>query len=85
MKILIAAVTVLALLAGCSKAPESAVQVNREFQVDRLFTYEGCTVFRFEDAGYRRYYTDCKGTTSAYQTSGKNCTRDTDVVGGKHD
>lgn len=85
MTLIISAITALILLVGCTRTPESAVQVNGQFQVDKLFTYEGCTVFRFEDASYFRYYTDCKGTTSGNQSCGKGCTQRTDVIGGKHD
>lgn len=61
------------LLGACSKtATESRTAVG-EFKVDRLFTIDGCTVYRFSDAGYLRYFTNCKGNVSSQYTmqSGK--------------
>lgn len=66
----------LFLLAGCEKQPMSIESTeNVDFKVEKLFTHDGCTVYRFYD--YRNhYYTDCRGrTTSTYSTScGKGCT-----------
>jgi hypothetical protein len=52
------------LLVGCAGEPEQTTPVSKDFKVDRLFTHEGCTVYRFEDAGYLRYFTNCQGGTS---------------------
>ena len=73
------AILALALLAGCSKPAETSTSVGVKFVVDKLFTHEGCTVYRFEDAGYKRYYTNCQGSTSWKEDCGKNCTRDMNV------
>ena len=65
------------LLAGCEKEPLSIEPVdNNEFRLERLFTHDGCTVYRFRDTGRSHYYTDCRGrTTSTYTTGcGKGCT-----------
>lgn len=83
-KIMIAAAMLLALV-GCGKAPETAIQVNSHFQVDTLFTHKNCTVYRFSDAGNLRYYTDCKGSVEWKESCGKNCNRDAEVLGGKHE
>lgn len=48
-------------LSGCQKAEEESKRVGN-FQVEKLFTYDGCTVYRFEDAR-TVYYTNCQGTT----------------------
>lgn len=64
-----------ALLAGCSKPAETSTAVGTEFVVDKLFTHEGCTVYRFSDGGNKRYYTNCQGSTSWQENCGKNCTR----------
>lgn len=67
----------LVLLAGCEKEPLSVERVdNNEFSLDKLFTHDGCTLYRFYDGGRNHYYSDCRGrTTSAYSTScGKGCT-----------
>lgn len=68
-------ILVLTVLAGCSKPAETSTQVGKDFVVEKLFTYEGCTVYRFTDAGYSRYFTNCSGSTSWSETCGKNCTR----------
>jgi hypothetical protein len=52
------------VLAGCAGEPEQSISVSKDFKVDRLFTHEGCTVYRFEDGGYLRYFTNCHGGTS---------------------
>ena len=52
----------VALLAGCSKQAETSTAVGAEFVVDKLFTHEGCTVYRFYDGGNARYYTNCGST-----------------------
>ena len=71
--------TILAI--GCAKpAQESSTTANAEFVVDKLFTHEGCTAYRFVDAGERIYYTVCDrgqatNTMRQYHEScGKNCT-----------
>jgi hypothetical protein len=70
------------LLAGCYKHPESIQQVNAEFNVETLFTKDGCTVYRFADGGTQRYFTNCRGTVAWHEGCGKNCTRDVAVSGG---
>lgn len=66
----------VALLAGCSKPAETSTAVGKEFVVDKLFTHEGCTVYRFSDGGNSRYFTNCQGSTTWREGCGKNCTRD---------
>ena len=86
--------TVLAMVAGCNKPAESVVRTGMEFTVERLFTHEGCTVFRFEDGGSNRYFTRCDGiaaqstttwhdTTTRHESCGKGCTRLVEVSGGQ--
>lgn len=82
------ALAALAMVAGCDKPAESIVRTGVEFTVERLFTHEGCTVFRFKDGGSNRYFTRCDGTaaqsTTTWQEScGKNCTRPVEVSGGR--
>lgn len=69
------AILVIAVLAGCSKPAETSTAVGAEFVVDKLFTHEGCTVYRFIDGGNARYYTNCSGSTNWTEGCGKNCTR----------
>jgi hypothetical protein len=73
--------TILAitLLAGCSKPAETSTAVGKEFVVDKLFTHEGCTVYRFSDGGIIRYFTNCQGSTSWQEQCGKGCTRQVGV------
>ena len=59
-------------LTACDKAPEATVQ-NGEFKVERLFTVDGCTAYRFNDTGRYIYYTNCSGSTQSTHTCGKNC------------
>ena len=78
----------LAMVAGCDKPAESVVRTGAGFTVERLFTHEGCTVFRFEDGGSSRYFTRCDGiaaqsTTTWQESCGKNCTRHVEVSGGR--
>lgn len=69
------AIFALTLLAGCSKPAETSTAVGKEFVVDKLFTHEGCTVYRFSDGGNSRYFTNCQGSTSWIEQCGKGCTR----------
>ena len=82
------ALAALAMVAGCDKPAESIVRTGVEFTVERLFTHEGCTVFRFKDGGSNRYFTRCDGiaaqsTTTWQESCGKNCTRPVEVSGGR--
>jgi uncharacterized lipoprotein len=78
-----AAVIALVLLAGCGKNPEQSQRVNASFTVDTLFTKDGCTVYRFYDAGSPRYFTNCSGSTSYRVPAGKSQTRPEEIPGGR--
>lgn len=71
----ILAILALTLLSACGKPAETSTAVGKEFVVDKLFTHEGCTVYRFEDGGNKRYYTNCQGSTSWQESCGKGCNR----------
>ena len=45
---------------------------NQDHQIVKLFTQDGCTVYRFRDDGYRHYFTNCTGSTITEQSSGKS-------------
>lgn len=45
---------------------------NPEATVDKLFTVDGCTVYRFQD-GYSRYFVRCLPPASTAQMSGTEC------------
>lgn len=72
---------VVVALAGCAKPAETASRAGVDFTVERLFTHDGCTVYRFRDLGYARYFTNCSGSASWVESCGKNCSRDTQVSG----
>lgn len=64
----------LLLLSGCGHPEEAVVgTTNSSFKLERLFTHDGCTVYRFFDMSYR-YFTDCRGSVSWEESCGKNCT-----------
>ncbi|EOS94732.1 hypothetical protein ETR_12178 [Erwinia tracheiphila PSU-1] len=62
------------LLAGCDKDPESVQMVGSDFKVGKLFTVDGCSVYRFADGGRNIYFTNCPGQTGSSYTarSGKH-------------
>lgn len=69
-------------LAGCDVPPRDVPESKETagtFTVERLFTHDGCTVYRFRDNGDRRYFTRCDGAASAEaswsESCGKSCTR----------
>ena len=65
MKRAIATAACALVLAACSKPAEHSAPAGVGFNVDRLFTHEGCTVYRFDDAGEYRYFTKCDGAASS--------------------
>lgn len=74
-------------IVGCDKQAETSTRAGAEFVVDKLFTHEGCTVYRFVDGGRNRYFTNCSGSTiSSYNRQvGKTHTQEDDgIVGGRH-
>lgn len=72
---LLAIITLLAPT-GCYGKPEESTTLSEDFTVERLFTHDGCTVYRFRDSG-TRYFTNCQGNTSwsTTQSNGKSSTR----------
>jgi len=60
------------------KAPEQSTHQG-EFKVEKLFTYEGCTVYRFND-DRTVYYTNCSGSTQSTYSCGKGCTHINNVT-----
>ena len=81
MKLIVALLASVALTACSGGKPEETRAVGVDFQVDKLFTTDGCTVYRFADAGAYRYFTNCTGSTSWRESCGKHCTRDVAVEG----
>ena len=79
----IAALLLVAALTGCAREAEKSSTAGRDFQVDTLFTHEGCTVYRFHDEGRARYFTNCTGSTVYQQFHGKGQSYSDGVIGGK--
>lgn len=62
MRMLVAAAAVV--LAGCGEKPVSTAPTdNAAIKVERLFDHDGCTVYRFYDAG-TRYFVKCRDGSS---------------------
>lgn len=76
MKRILMVAIALALVA-CEKPPEQTKAVGNGFNVERLFTHEGCTVYRFDDGGRYRYYTKCdtQSNVSWQEYCGKSCSK----------
>lgn len=71
------------LLTACDKVqPETVQRAGVDATVEKLFTVDGCTVYRFYDSGYKRYFTNCKGSVEWRENCGKNCSRSVEVSGG---
>ena len=80
---ILASIAAALALAGCGQA-ESQEEAG-DFTVAKLFTHDGCTVYRFRD-GYMRYFVRCENaatsSTQWRETCGKNCTRDVQIPTG---
>ena len=78
----------LAMVAGCERPAEAVAHAEENCTVVRLFTPEGCTVFRFTDGNRRRYFARCddsvaQPTTTRQESCGENCTPPVEVSGGQ--
>jgi len=49
--------------------------LNSSYDVNRLFTKDGCTVYRFMDKSAYHYFINCNGSTikNITEICGKNC------------
>ena len=77
MKTLVTILLASVALVGCQKPAEES-QRKGDFKVEKLFTYEGCSVYRFYD-DRTVYYTNCNGQTQSSHSCGKGCST-TDIV-----
>lgn len=60
------------IFTSCNGEPLYTSQTNNEeFQVEKLFTYDSITVYRFKDGTRSHYFT--KNETMSLQSCGKNC------------
>lgn len=71
------------ILTGCGMKAEQQIPVRQggDYMVEKLFTVDGCTVYRFEDYG-NKYFTNCRGSTQWTENDGKSV-RHKGVQGGK--
>ena len=72
-------VATVGVLVGCAQPPKSTIQTdNYNFELGKLFTTDGCTVYRFYDAGHYHYFTKCENSQRVETTTdgscGKGCT-----------
>jgi hypothetical protein len=69
------------IVVSCAKPVEQTETNNPSFSVSKLFTHEGCTVYRFYDFGYYRYYVNCSGSviSSVTERCGDECSRTIDA------
>lgn len=86
MKRLIILIMAIAASACTKQAMESSTPSgNSNFTVDKLFTQDGCTVYRFYDAG-KRYFVKCTSgdaRTEWREQCGKNCSRPVEIPTGR--
>lgn len=66
----------MASLFACNKGqpvPTTAANPEDSFSIVKLFDVEGCTVYRFLDMGYYRYFSTCAGkiTSQICHSAGK--------------
>lgn len=76
MRYLVLAALFLAglLVAGCAKDPETISRsTNPEFDVSRLFSYDGCIVYRFYDNGRLHYFARCGSEVETIAAQKKAC------------
>lgn len=85
MKFILVILAAAMFITGCDqrKQAETSTKAGTEFVVDKLFTVDNCTVYRFLDGGRLRYFTNCKGSTEWTESCGKNCTSSVGIDGAK--
>ena len=79
MNKLVIALSCLILVACSEPAESTASSSNPNVSVEKLLTVDDCTVYRFQDGGYNRYFSNCNKSGHSevtYQLNcGKNCSR----------
>lgn len=78
---LLIAVGLMLSFSGCRKPPENSTPAGHGFVVEKLFTHEGCSVYRFYDSINPRYFTNCTGSTNWDENCGKNCRKSVTIQG----
>ena len=83
LKTTIAALCIALFITACGKQPIESTQTNNSnIQVDTLFEKDGCTIYRFLDAGTYRYFARCdtgQHKTMWTESCGKGCQRHIDI------
>lgn len=74
IKLIILALATISLSSCTIKVDKSQKESVGNFKVERLFAYEGCTAYRFNDGSRYVYYTNCGTQTQSSHSCGKNCT-----------
>ncbi|WP_241576603.1 DUF4884 domain-containing protein [Rosenbergiella collisarenosi] len=61
------------LLSGCYNDPQEVTTTENDYHVGKLFTVDGCSVYRFKDAGNNIYFSNCRGEVdSSYKRASKH-------------
>ncbi|WP_297091904.1 DUF4884 domain-containing protein [uncultured Draconibacterium sp.] len=71
---LICAGALLLLLSACSGVPLTikSPENNDTYNVEYLFEYDGCKVYRFYDRGEYVYFTNCMGDVTSFAKDSTN-------------
>lgn len=83
--IVVAAIAAALALSSCAKDPQAyAASSNSNVPVAKLTEIDGCTIYRFHDAGNYRYFAKCDTASTTHiearVSCGKNCTRADEMV-----
>ena len=75
--------TTFLVFTDVNKKPiETTKTNNQDYDVNKLFTKDGCDVYRFHDAGYPRYFVNCGNNQASISWNvgcGKGCTNNVSV------
>lgn len=75
------AIVVCFMLSGCYADPSYKSQSsNPKVEVQLLFEYDGCSVYRFWDGGYARYFVNCRSGSSVEYNEYQGKTSRTDSI-----
>lgn len=70
----ITSLLILLLVVGCAKEPESVSNTsNPEFNVEKLFVHDGCTVYRFSNSWRDHYFARCRQETETIGSHSEPC------------
>jgi hypothetical protein len=74
----------IGFLTGCErKSLNSSMTNNPEFNAEKLFDYEGCSIYRFYDYGNAVYYSKCLdygvSETMINESCGEGCIRERNI------